>query len=170
MSNGHTSAGDEPGPPDQPPTGRLQPISAAAVTGWAVTGLVAGWVAHPAGEWLLGTAPIVTWTQVLVLFGFAAVLAGTAWLTWRTVQVQGRRLPPEQGVNRLVLGRASALVGALAAGAYGGYAVSWLGLEAELASQRLWRSVLAALGAGLVLAAGILLERACRVHSRPNEP
>lgn len=140
------------------------------MTGWAVTGLVLGWLAHPVGERVLGTAPIVTRPQVLVLFGFAAVLAGTAWLTWRTVHVQGRRLAPEQGVNRLVLGRASALVGALAAGGYAGYALSWLGLEAELASQRLWRSALAALGAALVLVAGILLERACRVHTSPNEP
>ena len=68
----------------------------------------------------------------------------TAWHTWRAVHVRGERLEPHQAVNRLVLGRASALVGALVAGGYAGYAVSWVGSEAELAGQRMLRSALAA--------------------------
>ncbi len=53
------------------------------------------------------------------------------------------RLEPHQAVNRLVLARACALVGALVAGGYLGYALSWLGVDAELARQRAWRSVAA---------------------------
>ena len=68
-------------------------------------------------------------------------------------------------MNRLVLARASALVGALLAGGYAGYAVSWLGVDAALADQRIWRSlVAAAAGVGIVVTA-VLLERACRVRS-----
>jgi hypothetical protein len=81
--------------------------------------------------------------------------------------VQGRAVPlePHRAVNRLVLGRACALVGALVAGGYAGYALSWLGIEGDpLAGQRVLRSVIAAvLGVGICVG-GILLERACRVR------
>ena len=41
---------------------------------------------------------------------------------------------------------------------------------AELAGQRMLRSVLAALCGLLILLAGLLLERACRVRKGPREP
>ena len=95
---------------------------------------------------------------------------GTALLTYRAVQVHGQRLEPHQAVNRLVLGRASALVGALLAGGYFGYALSWLGAIDELAAQRAWRSVVAGLMGLLVLLGGLLLERACRVRDDGDQP
>jgi hypothetical protein len=62
------------------------------------------------------------------------------------------------------------LVGALVAGGYLGYAVSWLGDDAELAAQRAWRSGASAFaGTGIVITA-VLLERACRVRSDDGEP
>lgn len=154
---------------EEPSAGHLRPTSAGQLAGWAVVGLVGGWLVHPFGERLLGSAPIVTWTQALALFLIAAVLGGTAWLTWRAIHVRRERLEPQHAVNRLVLARASALVGALVAGGYLGYAVSWLGLEAELASQRAWRSAAAAAGGVAITIAAVLLERACRVRSGPDE-
>ena len=69
-------------------------------------------------------------------------------------------------MNRLVLARAGALVGALVAGGYAGYAVSWIGDPAELAGQRIIRS-LVAVAAGVVIVVGaLLLERACRVQKK----
>jgi hypothetical protein len=94
----------------------------------------------------------------------------TAWQTWRTVHVRRDRLEPHRAVNRLVLGRASALVGALVAGGYAGYAVSWIGSAAELADQRMLRSALAAACGVLMVVAGLFLERACRVRKRPPAP
>ena len=79
----------------------------------------------------------------------AAILGATAWLTWRQVHVHRRRIEPHRAVNRLVLAKSCALVGALVAGGYVGYAVSWVGLEAELAGQRVFRSLLAALASAL---------------------
>ena len=110
------------------------------------------------------TAPFVTWTQPAALAAYAVALGIVAWLTWRSLHVRGERLEPHRAVNRFVLGRASALVGALAAGGYAGYAVSWLGVGAELAGQRVWRSLVAAGMALLVVVAALLLERACRVR------
>ena len=106
---------------------------------------------------------------MLALFLVAAILAGTAWATWRTLHVHGHRLEPHRAVNRLVLAKACALVGALAAGGYAGYALSWVGMAAELADQRMVRSGIAALGGLLTCGAALLLERACRVAAPKDD-
>jgi hypothetical protein len=157
---------------EQPPgddDARLRPTSAGLLLGWGLAGLVGGWLVRPLWASLDGTAPIVTWLQVLALFLVAAILAVTAWATWRTLHVHGHRLEPHRAVNRLVLAKACALVGALAAGGYAGYALSWVGMAAELADQRMLRSGVAALGGLLTCGAALLLERACRVAAPPED-
>ena len=155
---------------DEPSGGRLRPTSAGVITAWAVAGLIGGWLVHPLAQRWRGTAPVITWAQPLALFLVAAILGATAYLTWRTVHVQHRRLGPQQAVNRLVLARACALVGALVAGGYVGYAVSWAGSDAELASQRAVRSAVAGLAGVAITVTAVLLERACRVRSDADEP
>ncbi len=149
--------------------GSLRPTQPWVLAAWAVVGLAGGWLVHPLAERSSGTAPIVTWLQPLALFLVAAILGGTAHATWRTVQVRRERLLPHQAVNRLVLARACAFVGALAAGGYLGYALSWLGVDAELADQRLARSLVAAFASVLVVVTSLLLERACRVRDLDPE-
>ena len=73
-----------------------------------------------------------------------------------------RRLEAHRAVNRLVLARACALVGALVAGGYLGYAVSWLGDASQYADRWILRAAVAALGALGVTLASLVLERACR--------
>jgi hypothetical protein len=154
---------------EDPSGGRLRPTSAGVLTGWGVAGLVGGWLLHPLTVRWRGSAPIVTWAQPLALILVAAILGATAYLTWRTVHVQHQRLEPHRAVNRLVLARACALVGALVAGGYVGYAVTWLGDDAELAAQRALRSGIAG-GAGVaIVVTAMLLERACRVRSDGDE-
>lgn len=153
----------------QEPSGRLRPTSPAVLTGWAVAGLIGGWLSHPLAQRVNGSAPIVTWTQPLALVLVATILGATAWATWRAVHVRHELLEPHQAVNRLVLGRACSYVGALVGGIYLGYALSWLGVDAELASQRAWRSGVAALAGLTIAVTGLLLERACRVPSDENE-
>ncbi len=64
-----------------------------------------------------------------------------------------------------MLAKASALAGALFAGGYLGYAISWWGMtDALLARERVVHSLLAALAGALVVTGGLLLERACRVR------
>lgn len=159
-----------PEPPEEQPAGRLRPTSAAVLSLWGGVGLVGGWLLRPAADALGGTAPLVSWTQPLALLLVAAVLAGTARLTWRAVHVRHERLEPHRAVNRLVLARACALVGALVAGGYGGYAVSWLGIGTELVGERVWRSLAAAVAGVAVVATALLLERACRVPSDDAAP
>lgn len=152
-------------PGDESPGGRMRPTSAAALTVWGLIGLVGGWLLHPVAQRIRGTAPIVTWAQPLALVLVAAILGATAYFTWRTVHIHQERLEPHRAVNRLVLARSCALVGALVAGGYFGYALSWVGVEAELAHQRAWRSVVAGLAGVAIIVTAVLLERACRVRS-----
>lgn len=157
-------------PDPAPPDGHLRPTTGASLAIAAVIGLVFGWLLRPVVVRLSGTAPFVTWVQALALVFVAAVLAYVAWHTWQTVQVRHQRLPDNRAVNRLVLARASALVGALAAGGYAGYAITWLGDASELADERLLRCGVAALGGLLMMLASLALERACRVPSGDEEP
>lgn len=156
-------------PSGEPPGGRLRPTSVGALTVWGLIGLVTGWVLRPVAERMGSNAPIVTWAQPLALLLVAAILGATAYLTWRTIHVHHQRLEPQQAVNRLVLARACALVGALVAGGYLGYALSWVGVDTELGSQRVWRSVVAGLAGMAIVTTSLLLERACRVKTEENE-
>lgn len=153
---------DTPDRPDGRESHRLQPLPPAVFGVAAVVGLVLGWLVRPVAEGLGQTAPTVQWLPVAMLAFVAAILGATGWVTWRSVHVRREPVEPHRMVNRLVLARACAIAGALVAGGYAGYALSWLGLAAELASQRILRSSLAAVAGAAILAAGVLLERACR--------
>jgi hypothetical protein len=158
-------------PPDEPqdPEGRLQPTSPRVLTVWGLVGLVGGWLFHTYADRQMTAAPVVTWGQPLALFLVAAILAVTARSTWRIMRDRPRLLAPHQAVNRLVLARACAYVGVLVAGGYLGYALSWVGVSAELAEQRAVRSLIAGLGGATVMVTALLLERACRVWKDPDD-
>ncbi|MBM9461046.1 DUF3180 family protein [Nocardioides sp. zg-536] len=138
--------------------------------GWAALGLVLGWAVHPLAERVGVVPPLISTPQPLALLLLAAMLGYAAWATHRAVQVRRERLEPHKAVNRLVLARASALVAAAATGGYLGYALSWIGDPAELADERLVRSLLASGAALLAVVAAMLLERACRVRGDDPPP
>lgn len=151
-------------------TGHLRPLSGGPLAGCLVVGLVVGWLLHPLAVRVTGSAPVVTWLQGAALLFVALVLGVIARATHRSLQVEHERMEPHLAVNRLVLGRACALAGALVAGGYAGYAVSWLGDASEMADERLATALLAAAGGVAVLISSLLLERACRVRSDDPEP
>lgn len=150
--------------------GSLRPTPPAVPAAWAVVGLAGGWLLHPLSDRWWGTPPVVTWTQTVPLFVVAAIVGYTAWVTYRAVQVHHERLDDGQGMNRLVLARACAYVGAVVGGGYLGYGLSWVGDAAELGDERLWRSLAAALAGLLIVVAGLLLERALRVRTDDDDP
>jgi len=128
-------------------------------------GLVAGWFVRPLAVAVDGTARVVSWTQPVLLGVVAVIVGAAAWTTWRQLQVRRERMEPHRALNRLALARASAYVGALAAGVYTGYAVSWLGLASELVGEQVARALVAAVAAVAMVVGGLVLERACRVRS-----
>ncbi|MGC4112793.1 MAG: DUF3180 domain-containing protein [Nocardioides sp.] len=164
----------DPGSPEDQepePEGRLRPMSPAGLCIFAAVGLVAGWVFHQLTDTSTSVPPQVPWAQPLALFLVACILFGTAWSTRRTIAQHPAQLSPHQAVNRLVLARACAYVGALAAGVYIGYAVSWLGVtSSDMAGQRAFRSACAGVAGLLIVVGGLLLERACRVPPEGDAP
>jgi len=152
----------EPAPP--PPTeGRIKPTGAGPLVVVGLVGLVIGWSIRGQAIRSDSPAPGVSWLAVGTAFFVAAVVAGVAFLTWRTVQRDHLRLSPQQGVARLVLGKAIARLGALGLGGYVGVAISNFGVDGEHTAGTIARALLAALGAAAALVSGLLLEHACRV-------
>ena len=162
---GGSAGPGEPEPPDPP--GRVGTTTPGSVIGFALVGLVLGWLVRPVSVRFSGSAPTVSWLPVLALAFVAVIVGAVAWSTYRLLHRRHGRLEPHHAVNRLVLAKACALTGALVAGGYFGYALSWLGLtEADLAKQRLAHSLVAGLASVLIVAGSLFLERACRVRSR----
>jgi hypothetical protein len=145
-------------------------MSPSALSAWAVIGLVSGWLFHRVVYGGPKFAPMVSWVQPLALVLVAAILVGTARSTRRSIRQSHGALAAHHAVNRLVLARACAYVGALMAGAYFGYAVSWLGVNSDLQAQRVVTSAIAGVSGLLVVVAGLLLERACRVPPEDDAP
>lgn len=129
-----------------------------------MVGLVLGRALRPVSIRLDGTAPTVGWLPVLALAFVALVVGSVAWSTHRSLHRRRERLQPHHAVNRLVLAKSCALAGALVAGGYFGYALSWLGrTEAELAHQRVTHALFGGLAGVALVVGSLLLERACRV-------
>jgi hypothetical protein len=173
VSRDSTSTGPpEAGEPTPPDPGRLGPTSPGALLVLGLVGLVAGWAVRPLSVALGRPAPRVSWLPPLALLLVALILGYAAWATHRLLQRprDGRPavgLPSYQAVNRLALAKSCALVGALVGGGYVGYTLTWVGSSAELGSERIVRSAVAGVAGGLIVAASLLLERACRV--RPDD-
>jgi hypothetical protein len=155
-----------PEPETPQPEGHVGPTRPGTVVGSVLVGLVAGWLVRPVSIRIDSTAPTVGWLPVVTLGFVAAAMGWVAWSTYRLMHRRHERLEPHKAVNRLVLGKACAVTGALVAGGYLGYAISWIGLtDAALARERVVHSLLAALAGALLVVGSLLLERACRVRS-----
>ena len=157
---------DEEREPD-PPQGRILPTGPGPLVIAGVIGLVLGWSIRPLALRFDCAEPNVSFTAIGALFFVAAIIGATAYGTRRTVRRNRQDLAHHQAVNRLVLGKACALVGSLALGGYLGYALAQLGVAnpavghaavARAARRRSARS--------LRRSPRWLLEHACRVPRR----
>lgn len=154
---------------DDPP-GRVHTTSATALAGAGVLGLLLGSSVRPLVERAGGIAPAVPWLSVITLLFLAALLGALAFDTHRTLHVRHERMDPARAVALLVLGKACALAGAIVAGGYLGYGLSFLSSwEAALPRERVVRSGLVVLAAAAVAVTALLLERACRVPTDPDD-
>jgi hypothetical protein len=115
----------------------------------------------------------VTWLAGLTLAGLAVVEGIAARNTRARIEQRPRAgaLNPLLVARLAVLAKASSLAGAIFAGAYGGVA-AWAISERDrltAAAQNLAPSVAGLVGALGLVAAALLLERACRVPEPPDD-
>ncbi|WP_432558666.1 DUF3180 domain-containing protein [Granulicoccus sp. GXG6511] len=136
----------------------------------ALAGAVASLVLVLVTQRLIGHPPLLPWSGPLVLLFVAALLAGMAFTTWRRIQVRREPIEAQRAVTFLALGKASAIGGAAITAGYLVFAfVSADNLAAAGPQQRVIRGLTAAVAGVLIMAAGLWLERACRVPEPPDE-
>jgi hypothetical protein len=150
--------------PERPPAGPVAPTPRRALGVAALFGGLGGWLLVVSANALGVVPPEVPWTAPIGLILVAALVGGLAYTTHLRIQVRRERVEPQRAVAFLVLGKASALAGALVAGGYLGFAIMFLSrMDAVTPRERVVRSAVAIIaGVGLCIA-GLLLERACKV-------
>ena len=125
---------------------------------------MAGWLVVVVANALDLVPPYVPWTAPAALVVSAALVGALAWSTHQRIQVRKERVEPERAVAFLVLGKASALAGAVIAGGYLTFALMFVGRwDAAGPRERVIRALVAVVVAVGLSIAGLLLERACRV-------
>ena len=146
----------------------LTPFRALVVA--ALFGGLAGWLLVVTANAFDLIPPEVPWTAPIGLILVAALVGALAYVTHQKIQVRHERMEPQRAVAFLVLGKASALAGALVAGGYFGFALMFLTrLDAAAPRDRVIRSAVAIVAGIALCAMGLLLERACKVPSEPDE-
>jgi hypothetical protein len=155
---------------EEPSGGSIRTTPPRALAVAALFGGLTGWLLYAAANSFDFTPPQVPWTAPVGLIVIAALIGIFAYTTHARIQVRRERMDPQRAVALLVLGKASALAGALVAGGYFSYALMFVTrLDADAPRDRVIRSAVAVLaGVGLAVA-GLLLERACRVPRGEDE-
>ena len=155
----------------QAPSGnRVTSTPPRALVVAALFGGLAGWLLAVTTSAMDVVPPSIPWSAPVGLFVVGALVGALAWSTHQQIQVRRGRMEPQRAVAFLVLGKASALGGALVAGGYLGYALSFVGrFEADGPRERVIRSLVAMVGGLALGTAGLLLERACRVPYDEDE-
>ncbi len=130
----------------------------------AIIGGGCGWLVVLVANALGMTPPLVPWTAPVGLLLITALVGVLAYTTHQRIQVRRERVAPERAVSFLVLGKASALAGALVAGGYFTFALMFVTrLDAASPRDRVIRSAVAVVAGIALMIVGLLLERACKV-------
>ena len=153
-----------PTPPTPPTPGSVQLTPPRALAVAALLGGLCGWLVVVATNAFDVSAPQVPWTTPVGLVLISALVGVLAYSTHQRLQVRRMRMLPERAVAFLVLGKASALAGAVVAGGYLTYALLFVSrFDAEAPRERVLRSAVTVVAGVALSIAGLLLERACKV-------
>jgi 4-hydroxybenzoate polyprenyltransferase len=169
--SGDTEPGRAPEDKNKPPRpGSVRPTSRRLLIAIAVLGIAIGATIVKAIESGGGVAPTVSWLTLIAWAFLAALLFAAARNTNQRVQVRRERIESSRAVFLLMIGKASAYVGALCTGVYAGFALSFLrAMGSSGPRNRVITAAAAAVISVLVVTAGLLLERACRIPEDPDE-
>ena len=158
-------AGKEP-----PPEGSVRPTSRRLLVAIAVLGAAIGVTLVKAIESRGGVVPTVSLLTLVAWTFLASLLFVAARNTHQRIQVRRERMEPSRAVFLLLIGKASAFVGALCTGVYAGFALSFLdAVSSSGPRNRVITAGIAAVISVLVVTAGLLLERACRIPDDPED-
>lgn len=114
--------------------------------------------------------PIVSWGPAIALLLGTVVLGVLAWNTWQSLHKKHQRMTADHAVTLLALAKGSAVVSALFAGGYGGYAIAYLdSFDSPLGKDRVLHGGAAAIAGLLMLVAALMLERSLRIPSGDDE-
>ncbi|WP_157974018.1 DUF3180 domain-containing protein [Desertihabitans aurantiacus] len=120
---------------------------------------------------LEATPPMVPWLSPVALFVLVAFVGWLARSVHVRVQKRRERVEPSRAVAWLALGKAAALGGAVVAGGYLGYALSFITrLDAAAPRERVVFSAWSVVAGIALTVAGLALERACRVPGDEENP
>jgi hypothetical protein len=129
---------------DRPSGGSIKITPPRALAVAALFGALAGWLVVAATNSFDLVAPQVPWTAPVGVFLIAGLVGVIAYSTHQRIHVRRQRIEPQRAVAFLVLGKASALAGALVAGGYLTYALMFITrLEAVAPRDRVIKSVVA---------------------------
>jgi hypothetical protein len=169
--SGDTEPGRAPKDKNEPPRpGSVRPTSRRLLVAIAVLGIAIGITIVKAIESGGGIAPAVSWLTLIAWAFLAALLFAAARNTNQRIQVRRERIESSRAVFLLMIGKASAYVGALCTGVYAGFALSFLrAMVSSGPRNRVIMAGAAAVISVLVVTAGLLLERACRIPEDPDE-
>jgi hypothetical protein len=169
--SGGTGPDRAPGAGKEPPRpGSVRPTSRGLLVAIVVLGAAIGWTVVKVVESGGGVAPTVSWLTMVAWSFLAALLFVAGRNTHQRIQVRRERVDPSRAVFLLLIGKASAFVGALCSGVYAGFALSFLGAVSSSGPRnRVITAGAAAVISVLVVVAGLLLERACRIPDDPED-
>jgi len=146
---------------------RATPLFVVALLG---AGIIVGTLVRPLAARMDVTTPQIGWGPATMLLTIAVLIGGLAWNTWQSLHKKHERMTSDHGVKMLALSRSSLIVGGLFGGGYGGYALSFVpDVDTPLGSARVWHAGTAAVAGLLLVAAALLLERACHIPGADDE-
>ncbi len=141
-----------------------RPTSTLLIVALIAAGIVSGRLTPPLIVRFGGIPPRLGWVAPLMLLAGALVVAIFAWSTWQSLHKRHERMTADHGIKMLSLAKACAIVGALVAGYYGGFALAFVdNLDSMLGRERFVRGLSSAVASLLLMVAALLLERACKL-------
>ena len=148
----------------------VRPTSIRLLSVLVSAGLVVGAGAPVVVRRMGGDVPLLSWGPALLLTAAAGVVAIVARVTWKAVHEDRQRVNADRALFHLALAQASSRVGAVLLGGYAGFALVYLDLfETANGRDRVLHGGGAAVAAALLMAAGLVMERVCRLPTDDDE-